>query len=251
MIGVIAAAILAGQQAEPAAPWRYGCEPGVFEAWSTVFAADGTSQSSHDRATQYCFHEGRVEITEYRSLNDKGETVFRGASITVWNADLSKGRTLWAMVGVDGWTDIRLRWEDGDLVSEGEGHDPEGAFLERWRTTFAPGGDQHFVMDRSYDAGKNWTAPKNIIEYLKSTAPPPPLPDTWTEQFAFAEGLVGDDGVIFLDGTAWGAFTLDKKGAPNGFRFASVAPKDGTWVWRTLTWSAAKGVVNVEDAPLN
>jgi len=228
------------------------CEPAVFEAWSTVFDGNGGSHANHDRSAQYCFDDGRADIAEYRSLDDHGRAVFHGASITIWSADRSQGRTLWAMVGVDGWTDIQVRWENGELVSTGKGHDPEGAFLERWTTRFTPGGDQHFRMDRSFDDGASWIAPKNTIKYLKSTAQPPQLPTEWSAQLAaFAPGLVSDDGMIFLDGTAWGRFTRNDTGEPVGFTFASVAPKDGQWVWRVLTWTYEDGVTNVADTPLN
>lgn len=244
MLGLFATAALLA-----AAP---ACEPAVFEAWGTVFDAAGESQSNHDRATHYCFHDGRAEIAEYRSLDANGNAVFHGVSITIWNDAHDGGRTLWAMVGVDGWTDIQLRWQDEKLVSEGKGHDPEGAFLERWTTEFTPGGDQHFAMDRSFDGGTNWVAPKNIIEYLKSTAQPAPLPTQWSSQFsAFAPGLIGAGGMIILDGTAWGEFTKNSDGEPAGFRFASVAPKDGQWVWRTVTWTVDEGVTGVLDAPIN
>lgn len=228
------------------------CEPAVFEAWSTVFDGNGGSQSNHDRSANYCFHDGRAEIAEYRSLDANGRAAFHGASITLWNEARTVGRTLWAMVGVDGWTDIRVRMEDGKLVSDGKGHDPEGAFIERWTTTFMPGGDQHFVMDRSFDGGASWVAPKNIIEYLKTTTRPEPLPVHWSPRFsAFAPDHVGDGGMVFLDGKAWGRFVLDDHGEPAGFTFASIAPKDGEWVWRTLSWTFENGVTDVTDAPLD
>lgn len=249
---ITAAAILITTAVSPESPAAPDCEPAVFEAWSTVFDSEGGSKSNHDRSTQYCFDDGRADIAEYRSLDATGRAVFHGASITIWNAERTAGRTLWAMVGVDGWTDIKLRWQDQKLVSDGKGHDPEGEFIERWTTTFTPGGDQHFVMDRSFDGGESWVAPKNIIEYLKTTAKPWPLPTEWSEQFApFAPHLVGKDGMIFLDGNAWGKFTHNNRGEPVGFRFASVAPKDGQWVWRTLTWSYDEGVTDVADTPLN
>lgn len=242
----LAAAEIPDSTAAPA------CEPVIFEAWSTVFDGKGGSQSNHDRSAHYCFDDGRADIAEYRSLDVNGRAVFHGASITIWNADRSQARTLWAMVGVDGWTDIRVRWLDGELVSTGKGHDPEGAFLERWTTTFMPGGDQHFRMDRSFDDGESWVAPKNTIKYLKSTARPAPLPTEWSEQLAaFAPAIVADGGMIFLDGTAWGRFTRNDAGESTGFMFASVAPKDGQWVWRTLTWTYADGVTDVSDTPLN
>ena len=227
------------------------CEPAVFEAWSTVFNAAGESQSSHDRSAHYCFHDGRAEIAEYRSLGANGNAVFHGASITIWNDAHDGGRTLWVMVGVDGWTDIKIRWHDQKLVSEGKGHDPEGAFIERWKTEYTPAGDQHFVMDRSFDDGATWVAPKNIIEYLKSTATPGPLPTEWSARFAaFAPTLVDDGGMIILDGTAWGRFTENGRGEPTGFTFASVAPKDGQWVWRTISWTVDEGVSDVSDTPI-
>lgn len=248
---ILAAMLLAASEVpdNAAAP---ACEPAVFEAWSTVFDGDDGSQSNHDRSALYCFDDGRADIAEYRSLDATGQAIFHGASITIWNAERTAGRTLWAMVGVDGWTDIQVRWQDQKLVSEGKGHDPQGRFIERWTTTFTAGGDQHFVMDRSFDGGDTWVAPKNIIEYLKSMAKPWPLPTEWSEQFApFAPQLVGDGGMIFLDGNAWGKFTRNDRGEPVGFTFASVAPKDGQWVWRTLTWSYDEGVTDVEDVPLN
>lgn len=227
------------------------CEPAVFEAWSTVFDGAGGSHSNHDRSALYCFADGRADIAEYRSLDADGRAVFHGASITIWNETRSEGRTLWAMVGVDGWTDIEVRWEDQALVSTGRGHDPEGVFLERWTTRFSAGGDQDFRMDRSFDNGSTWVAPKNTIQYLKSTARPEPFPTAWAEQFAaFAPDLAGDDGMIFLDGTAWGRFSYDNAGVPTGFVFASAAPKEGQWVWRTLTWTYANGVTNVADTPI-
>ena len=228
------------------------CEPATFEAWSTVFDAAGNSQSNHDRSAQYCFFDGRADLVEYRSLDANGRAVFHGVSVTIWNAERSGGRTLWAMVGVDGWTDIQVHWQDRQLVSTGQGHDPEGAFDERWTTTFTPGGDQHFVMDRSFDGGQTWVAPKNIIEYLKSTALPGPLPGEWSPQLAaFAPGLVDDGGMIILDGNAWGKFIANDSGEPVGFVFVSVAPKDGGWVWRTLAWTIDDGVTDVADTPLN
>jgi hypothetical protein len=253
MLNLLAAASLLlaepETQGNAAAP---ACEPAVFEAWSTVFDATGESQSNHDRSTHYCFDDGRAEIAEFRSLDANGRAVFHGASITIWNAGHSQGRTLWAMVGVDGWTDIQVRWQDEQLVSTGKGHDPEGAFLERWTTTFAPAGDQHFVMDRSFDGGATWVAPKNVIEYLKSTAQPDPLPAEWSPRFAdFASALVDEEGMIFLDGTAWGKFTRNNLGEPVGFTFASVAPKEGQWVWRTMSWTYEDGVTGVLDTPLN
>lgn len=224
------------------------CEPAVFEAWSTVFDQAGGSQSNHDRSTQYCFHDGRADIAEYRSLDSHGRAVFHGASITIWNEQRDRGRTLWAMVGVDGWTDIEVRWQNQELVSTGKGHDPEGAFDERWTTTFMSGGDQHFEMDRSFDGGTTWVAPKNVIEYLKSEAVPGPLPAQWSPQFVdFAPDLVDEGGMIFLDGRAWGKFLLNSRGEPTGFRFASIAPKDGHWVWRTISWSFEEGVTDVSD----
>ena len=251
MFKVITAAMLlmATPDGNVAAP---GCEAAVYEAWSTVFDGAGGSQSNHDRSANYCFHDGRAEIAEYRSLGADGQPVFHGASITIWSADRSQGRTLWAMVGVDGWTDIEVRWRDQALVSTGKGHDPEGAFLERWKTTFTPGGDQHFAMDRSFDGGTTWVAPKNIIKYLKSTAQPEPLPTEWSPQFsAFAPDLVGEGGMILLDGNAWGRFSTATNGEPTGFTFASVAPKDGQWVWRTIAWTYDNGVTDVSDTPLN
>ena len=247
-----AAALLAAEPSAAGDAAVPACEPAVYEAWSTVYDAAGESQSSHDRSTHYCFHGSRAEIAEYRSLDANGRAVFHGASITIWNETRDKGRTLWAMVGVDGWTDIEVRWHGQELVSKGKGHDPEGAFLERWTTTFMPGGDQHFVMDRSFDGGTSWVAPKNIIEYLKTTAVPAPLPTQWSPRFAgFAPGLVDDGGMIILDGTAWGKFTSTPQGEPAGFTFASVAPKNGQWVWRTISWSYEKGVTGISDTPLN
>ena len=119
------------------------------------------------------------------------------------------------MVGVDGWTDIQLRWEGEELQSAGVGHDPEGAFLERWTTRFQPGGDEHFVMSRSYDDGASWRSPTNVIEYLRSTAALPRLPARWSEAFAgFAPARVPEGGMILLDGNAWGAVpTRQRRGA--------------------------------------
>jgi hypothetical protein len=252
MLDLLAAALLMSEPVSKDITGAPDCEAAVFEAWSTVFDAAGGSQSNHDRSAHYCFDDGRTEIAEYRSLGADGNVAFHGASITIWNAGRSKGRTLWVMVGVDGWTDIQVRWQDPELVSTGKGHDPEGVFLERWTTTFTPGGDQHFVMDRSYDGGTNWIAPTNIIEYMKSTAQPVPLPTEWSPQFsAFAPDMVEADGMILLDGNAWGKFTRDSLGAPAGFKFASVAPKDGQWVWRTISWTYEKGVTEVSDTPLN
>ncbi|GJL93223.1 hypothetical protein [Hyphococcus sp.] len=252
-MSMIAFAALLAVQAQAAVPaYRTTCEPAVLEAWSTSYGADASTQSSHDRSTHYCFHDGRGEIAEYRSLGPNGAVVFHGASITIWNDDRSRGRTLWVMVGVHGHTDIQLRWEDNRLVATGDGFDPDGVFKEKWTTEFLRGGDQHFEMSRSYDDGESWRSPFNVIEYLKTPATPPPLPSEWSDQFAeFAPALVGEDGMIFLDGNAWGAFQQDKAGAPTGFVFASVAPMNGAWVWRTVTWSFKKGVVSVRNSPLS
>ncbi|WP_375207495.1 hypothetical protein [Hyphococcus sp.] len=252
MQSIFLAAILALQTAPELPGYRTECEPAVLEAWSTGFDENGAAQSSHDRATQYCFHDGRADISEYRTIGPAGAPVFHGASITIWNEDRSRGRTLWVMVGVDGYTDIKLHWDGARLLAEGDGHDPDGVFKEKWATDFLRGGDQHFEMSRSYDGGETWRTPFNIIEYLKTLATPPPLPQEWSAQFSpFASRLTPEDGMIFLDGNAWGRFETDKTGAPTGFSFASLAPKDGGWVWRTLRWSFEEGVVSVEDEPLN
>lgn len=156
------------------------------------------------------------------------------------------------MVGVDGWTDIQLRWEGEELQSAGVGHDPEGAFLERWTTRFQPGGDEHFVMSRSYDDGASWRSPTNVIEYLRSTAALPRLPARWSEAFAgFAPARVTEGGMILLDGNAWGQFQLDSEGAPEAFRFDTVAPNDGGWVWRSIRWHLHEGISEVLDQPLS
>ncbi|WDI30501.1 hypothetical protein PUV54_11085 [Hyphococcus flavus] len=232
--------------------YRHACENATFEAWSTSFNEDSSSSSNHDRTAQYCFYEGRGEISEYRSLGQSGEPVFQGASITLWDNDRSVGRTLWVMVGVDGHTDIQLRWEGARLMADGKGHDPKGEFIERWSTDFSRGGDQHFEMSRSYDGGETWIEPFNIIEYLKTPTAPPPLPSEWSQQFeAFAPNLAPEGGMIFLDGTAWGKFSLDDNGSPVGFQFASVAPKNGDWVWRLMSWTFENGIISVDDTSLN
>jgi len=252
MIMTLAAALMAAQSADATIPYRDHCEAATYEAWSTSFQQDGTSASNHDRSNNYCFYDGRGEIAEYRSLNNAGQPVFHGVSITIWNKDRSEGRILWAMVGVDGYTDIRQHWEEGKLVTEGDGYDPQGKFLERAVTTFSQGGDHHFVMDRSYDDGANWIAPFNVLEYLRTPHEPNPMPTQWAQQFAdTAPGLVEEGGTIILDGYAWGKFIENKKGEPVGYTFASVAPKDGKWHWRTLTWTFKDGVTDVTDVELN
>jgi hypothetical protein len=151
---------------------------------------------------------------------------------------------------VDGHTDIEQHWEEGKLVTEGKGHDPQGVFLERSTTTISPGGDQHFDMERSYDSGANW-ARFNVLEYLKTSSPPKPLPKAWAPQLAtVAPGMVEAGGAIILDGFAWGKFTEDSHGNPTGYTFASVAPKDGAWFWRSITWTFEEGVVDVSDTPM-
>lgn len=244
----ITASLFAATLSDTVAAYRDACEPVVMEAWSTSFGPGGAAQSSHDRATQYCFYNHRAEISEYRVLGETGAPVFHGASITIWKEGRSAGRTLWVMVGVDGHTDIQLQWNGPQLTANGVGHDPQGEFIETWTTDFIRGGDQHFEMNRSYDGGKTWIAPFNTIEYLKTPAVPPPLPTQWSENFsAFAPALVEPSGFILLDGNAWGDFSLDGDGAPAGFTFASIAPQDGVWVWRTIEWSLDAGVLSVSD----
>jgi len=248
---LFALALGANVTAAHAVTYQVTCEATTHEAWSTRYETDGSVISGHDRSTTYCFYDGQADLSEYRGLNEANQVIFHGLSVTLWNADRSSGRTLWAMVGVDGHTDIRLSWDGaGKLIAEGEGTDPEGAFFERSRSSFRPGGDYHFEMDRSYDGGETWIAPRNIIEYLRTPAEPPPLPNEWSPRLPFGAQLAGQGGMIMLDGMAWGRFTEDGQGRPTGFVFATVAPKGGAWVWRTITWTLANGVTEVGVKPL-
>lgn len=234
------------------ADYRAACSEGTWEAWSRIYDAAGETNASHDRSNRRCFHGGRGEIAEYRSLDANNETVFRGVSVTIWDRDRARGRTLWAMVGTDGHTDIEQRWEAGRLVATGRGHDPTGRFRERAVTEFRPGGDHTFTMARSFDSGASWVSPANRIEYLRSGDAAGALPGGWSPPLAgFAPGLVGEGGRILLDGWAWGRFTRDPTGAPAGFHFATIVPDgEGGWVWRTIRWSYADGIVGVDEIAL-
>jgi hypothetical protein len=249
---IIVASLMLGHLTVNAAEHNnYSCKEGVYSALSTIFKESGESQTSADSSTRYCFYKGQGEVAEYRSLDTEGNVIFRGVSITLWEPSFTYGRTLWAMVGVDGWTDIQLHWDEKKLVSKGQGHDPQGSFLERWSTTFAENGDEYFVMDRSYDNGLHWIAPTNVIEYISRKIPLPSLPTHWSSHFAtIAPKDVNDDGIIILDGKAWIKFNLSPLGKPLSVIFASVAPKDNELVWRRLEFSAEEGIVSVVDSAL-
>ena len=232
------------------ATYRTACAPAAYEAWSIQFEADGSSKAGHDRSNLYCYYDGRADMSEYRGLDKSNQPYYHGVSVTIWNDDRSIGRSLWAMVGTDGYTDIELRWDGDKLVSETEGREPQGTFLGRTTSEFHPGGDFKFVMERSYDGGETWISPRNTIEYLKTPTPPPALPENWAPQLSYADQFVGEGGMIILDGFAWGRFVENQDGAPVGFTFASVAPKGDGWVWRTLNWTFEDGVADISDIPL-
>ncbi|NOX94507.1 MAG: hypothetical protein GXP04_05250 [Alphaproteobacteria bacterium] len=230
--------------------YRTHCEPATFEARSVEYNADGTSRGEHNRSNTYCFYAGDADMSEYRGIDKNNQTYYHGVSVTIWDKNREIGRTLWTMVGADAYTDIHLLWEDGKLSSEGLGHESKRSFLERASTEFYPGGDYKFVMDRSYD-GYDWISSRNTIEYLKTPMLPPDLPSEWAPRISYGVHFVSEGGgVIILDGNAWGKFIENEQGEPIGFIFASVAPKNGSWVWRTLTWTFKDGIADVIDAPL-
>ncbi len=231
-------------------PYAEACTEGVWESWSETRTASGEMAGNHDRSNRYCFHDGRAELAEYRSLGPDNQPVFHGVSLTVWNEDRSAGRTLWAMVGDAGYTDIGQAWQDGELATHGDGFDASGAFSERARYRFAPGGDFRFEMDRSFDGGESWTAPTNIIHALRTSQPPAPLDNDWHPQIAgFAAARTGENGTIILDGLAWFDWIEGPDGAPVGARFASPVRVEDEWVWQTLTWTADG--VETDRIPLN
>lgn len=253
-VAITAAAALAGcataQSATDEAMGRGPCREGVFEAWSVGFAADGTETGAHDRQTRYCLADGAAEMLEYRSLGPDLNPVFHGVTFAIWNAAQTHADVLWIMVGADGYTDIDQTYTDSMITATGEGYDPPGPFLERATTTLSPGGDEHFVMERSYDAGATWRK-FNEIRYLATGAAPPPLATAWNPQLAgYAPGLVDEGGFLLLDGYAWADLVADDAGAPVGVRFATVVNVNGAWVWRETTWRAGEGVVATEDTPL-
>ncbi|MBI1237029.1 MAG: hypothetical protein GC188_10145 [Alphaproteobacteria bacterium] len=220
-------------------PYAEGCTEGVWEALSQTRNAQGEMSGNHDRSNRYCFHDGRAELAEYRSLGPDNQPVFFGVSLTVWNADRTEGRTLWAMVGDAGYTEIVQHWDGDVLVTTGEGFDTGGRFLERARYEFAPGGDYRFEMDRSFDGGESWESPTNIIEALKTAHPPEPLNATWSPNLAAsAASVMPEGGQVILDGLAWFDWVLADSGQPAGARFAAPVEADGQWVWQILTWTA-------------
>lgn len=140
---------------------------GEWEITSSDYMPDGTYAVSKATSKAYAILDGAAIFDEWRSLNENGDVIFRGASYRTWLPREEKWRIIWMMAHVDGETVIDARKVGDDIVMQGEGDDPMGAFHERARYYDISENGFKFTMDRSYDGGKTWITPFNEFEAVR------------------------------------------------------------------------------------
>lgn len=218
------------------------CAPVIWDLENINYNPDGTSSSGTATSTRYCIADGAVQMDEFRSLDETGQTNFW--SVSFHSADTEEGtsHTLWIMVGDPGYTIIPVTVNaDGSRISGGSGADATGEFLERAQTTFSEDGSYLFEMGRSFDDGKTWIDPINVINAAMTDRAVPALPEALAPPMQEGADALPDDfprGAPILDGTAE-ISTFERDGQLI-LQFASR-------YWEPNRWRLAEWVVGTDQ----
>ena len=128
---------------------------------------DGSYVTGEAVSTAYVILDGNAIQDDFRSLNEKGEVIFRGTSIRSCLEETSEYLIAWVMPGREGYTHLRALWSKGVLGGEGQGFDGYGPFRERFRYFNITDSSYSFQMDRSYDEGQTWLLNFSTIKATK------------------------------------------------------------------------------------
>lgn len=242
MITLAFAATLLVQSPDPAR-----CVPGEWQIENIDVDASGQGTATPAELQRYCLAEGRVVMEEFRAFSPAGDIIARGASFVVASSEGLTSQTLWVMTGDEGYTYLRGVQHGTTETQFGGGYDLTGEFLERSTTIPVPGtsGDE-FTMDRSYDGGRSWVAPYNVIRRSPAGAPTPPLPEAFAPVLGEnIERFASDAGYLpILDGHA-GLRIEESRGEISGLHFTAVYPAPSRL--RELRWDLRNGYVSTTE----
>lgn len=140
---------------------------GEWNITSSDYMPGGSYAISRATSKAYAILDGAAIFDEWRSLDEDGNVVFRGASYRTYLPRQNKWRILWMMAHVDGETVIDAKKVGDEIEMQGEGEDPYGKFLERARYYDISENGFKFTMDRSYDGGETWITPFNEFEAVR------------------------------------------------------------------------------------
>lgn len=191
--------------------------------------------------------DGALEMDEYRAFSADGRIVFLGVSFHHWSEDGQNVRTLWVMGADPGYTIINGVMENGRLVSNGEGVDAAGAFLERSVESYSRRRSYRFEMERSYDGGETWISGFAVIEARNRTNEVPPLPEALHPIVEQARAQAGAAAVTaILEGFADIEEIEGDAGAALRFSSRYMGPDR----WRSVYWVLGEGAIREEEVLL-
>lgn len=220
----------------------HDCEGSVWAIGSAQLLQNESVEQQIATSNKHCLLDGRVVADEFRQLGPQGGVIFRGVGFEVESEDGSFIRTLWIMVGDDGYTNILGNRVGDEQYNYGAGFDGAGGFHERSTTYFSENDTiYNFVMDRSFDEGRTWRSEFNNIYARKIDNSLPALPDAMTPSLAETTARIDDSGLNWqpiLDGFAAVAFSENEEGH-DILHYASeyAAPSR----WRVASWNIETG----------
>lgn len=218
------------------------CEEAVW----TVHVGQNTPTEGEIRqsalSTRYCTLNGTVALDEYRHFDPSGNELFKGVSIVHTPPGSGTERTLWVMVGDDGFTQVNSIREGDMAYGFGGGYDIAGDFHERNTTIFSENDTVYrYIIDKSFDSGRTWQAPYTDFIARQSDQPVPPQPDELNPVLAETIELFDDsdlDWMPILDGDAALAFSENEDGQTLAHYAAEY---QGPRRYRVLTWNLLTG----------
>jgi len=225
------------------------CEPTHWDLVNANLLEDGTMQDQPAGVNRYCLFDGDVQMDEFRTFNDDGQTTFWGVSFYQSGSMGAATHALWIMIGDPGISHLHnILLTDQIGTTTGTGTDTRGEFLERSATVHHDNGDYDFYLARSYDDGENWLSPLNVINASFVSHDVPDLPEGLVpvmQEGADATNVDLEDAIFILDGTA-----LVRVRENNGER--SIVFASRYWEpnrWREVEWTISTGEINVVEMP--